>query len=226
MGTVGAAKYPYDPANTIPFGPDGQKNLATRLALMNGAGIGIVADKAGRDKLVTDGDAFPGLVVYQADVDVYFERRAAKWVMLFGATPGARLTKSSAQNTNATAGSNLAVLWDVETYDPFGMHDLSANTQRLVIPPEGDGFYSIKAKVRYNNATTASTITSFAKNGTNQPETMMHATATGTYNPTSNISDDVYLIAGDYIEVVTNSSIGSVALVVAQCVFSAQFLHP
>ena len=66
---TGVAKYPYPQPTAVPDVPADLLLLTQRLALMNGAGIGYVADAAELTATITNSDAFTGWSVYHAAAD-------------------------------------------------------------------------------------------------------------------------------------------------------------
>ena len=67
--TTGLAKYPYPASTAAPDVPADILLLAQRIVLMNGAGIGYVADSTALSATITNADAFTGWSVYHAAAD-------------------------------------------------------------------------------------------------------------------------------------------------------------
>lgn len=139
--------------------------------------------------------------------------------------PIVRLTKSSAQSTSGTPGTNSAVVWDVETYDDYGMHDNTTNNTRITIPAGWGGYYSATARVRANTSSATLTI-QFAVNGVNVGTSSIVTLGNATINPFSGTTDDLLLLAGDYVEVWIQSNTGGISLVPGSCAFAMKFVHP
>jgi hypothetical protein len=112
MPTTGNAKYPYPNASASPDVPSDLLLLGQRLAKMNGAGIGYTANATTRAALVTDGDAFAGLQVYQADTGVVYQYTGSGWARVTR-----NMTPTSIGNTGGSAsiGSNGAVTFSSAT---------------------------------------------------------------------------------------------------------------
>ena len=137
--------------------------------------------------------------------------------------PIAKVLKSSAQSLSGTPNTNSAVLWDVEAFDAFGMHDNASNTSRLTVPPGWGGYYQANARCR-TTQTTGTFVTQLAVNGTPQAFTgdRVPGTATGPFGRTT----DIFLLSpGDYVEVLVQADISGPALNPGSCAFSLMFVH-
>lgn len=79
MPTTGSGKFRYPNSSDTPDVPGDILNLATDVARVAGAGIGYVADSTERAALVTNGYAFSGMFVLQADTGVTYRYTGSAW---------------------------------------------------------------------------------------------------------------------------------------------------
>lgn len=135
--TVGAGQWPYDDGTLIPFGPDAQQRLATRIDLLAGSGIGLVPNETALQTLITNGDAFAGLIVHAADTDVLWKYDGSKWVPVAagyfgihsgsGQWPSAASSSMSATAYNAAHGGIVAASADAVTAKVDGWFRITGN---------------------------------------------------------------------------------------------------
>lgn len=79
MPTTGSGQWPYPNSSATPDVPADVLALTTRIALMS-EGFTSTASAATRAALVTNGDAFEGLHVYQIDTGVTYQYLSSAWV--------------------------------------------------------------------------------------------------------------------------------------------------
>lgn len=131
--------------------------------------------------------------------------------------PACRLTKSSAQSTHATANTDTAIAWNVETFDT-GMHSTASNTSRVTATVPGRYLFNGRGRL---NTTSATGQVQLAKNGSAISESSDYALGNATQAPYPNIVDVIELDAGDYVELWVRSNASSVGLIVGNCSLSA-----
>lgn len=88
---------------------------AQRLELVSGAGVALVPDLAGRAGLVTDTDAFDGLLVMQTDIHYLVLRSGSTWRPV-GMPRFADATARDAQLTSPVLGDLVVLTSDEITY--------------------------------------------------------------------------------------------------------------
>lgn len=82
---------------------------AQRLDLVSGAGVALVDDSPARAALVTDGDAFDGLLVEQLDTHALYQRIGSAWVLLM--RPTADYTPTISNFTSASTAATKTGRW-------------------------------------------------------------------------------------------------------------------
>lgn len=105
MPTTGSAQYPYPNASDVPDVAGDLLLLGQRLAKMNGAGLGYTANATTRAALVTDGDVFEGLFVFQADTGVVYKYTSSAWKAW--ASPWISYTPTLTNFTIGTGGAAI-----------------------------------------------------------------------------------------------------------------------
>lgn len=70
---VGPGQWPYEDPTAVPFGPNNQQAIAILINALAGAGTGYAVNNAARAALVTSGQAFEGLLVYDAQDDAVYK---------------------------------------------------------------------------------------------------------------------------------------------------------
>lgn len=115
---------------------------------------------------------------------------------------GARVGKSTTQST--TGGADTAVTWDTESYDTDGYHSNSTNNARLTAPM--DGYYRIGGRVEWAANTTNRRSLGYRVNGgTFIIMSKLVASDNGNFQ---SFSDEIFLSANDYVEIMANQDSG------------------
>lgn len=104
MPDYGDPQYPYPNASDVPDGPAAFLSLVQRAALINGAGIASTANATTRAALVTNGDAFAGLVVLQVDTLEFWLYDGTDWLP-FPRNPHGEYTYSRASVASGTSAT-------------------------------------------------------------------------------------------------------------------------
>jgi hypothetical protein len=141
-------------------------------------------------------------------------------VTLLTSSPLARVAMTGTQGTSATPNTLTAVTWNAETYDPSNMHDNTTNPSRIIIPAGWSGYYSLKANLRFNTVS-AATSAQFTVNGTGLVDTFQYSTGASSLT----LSTDFFLNAGDYVEVFMQSASATIGLFTFNCSFSVTWIH-
>ena len=122
--------------------------------------------------------------------------------------PAARVTRSSAQSIPDSLNTNLA--FDQERYDTAGMHDNATNNSRLTAP--ATGIYAVTAQFTWGgSAGTGSRFGGLMRNGS----TLIARSLQVPGDDDENMTTQVRLAAGDYVEVVVLQTSGSSLTVAA-----------
>jgi len=110
------------------------------------------------------------------------------------AIPAARVTRTSAQSIPDSLNTNLA--FDQERYDTAGVHDNTTNNSRLTAPVTG--IYAVTAQFTWGGSAGAgSRFAGVMKNGS----TLIARSQELAGDDDENITTQVLLAAGDYVEV-------------------------
>jgi hypothetical protein len=122
------------------------------------------------------------------------------------AIPAARVTRTSAQSIPDSLNTSLA--FDQERYDTAGLHDNATNNSRLTAPVTG--IYAVTAQFTWGGSAGAgSRFAGVMKNGS----TLIARSQELAGDDDENITTQVLLLAGDYVEVVVlQTSGGSLAV--------------
>lgn len=110
-------------------------------------------------------------------------------------------------NQSVTSGVDTSLAWDLDEYDPWGMHDPVTNNTRVNIIVAG--WYVVAAGVQWEvNATAARVLylTSTGNNTRNFAYTTMYPT--GSINAGQSICTVDFFTTGDYIETIVKQSTG------------------
>ena len=129
------------------------------------------------------------------------------------ATPASGSTYSGASVFNSTnqshsTGADLTPSFDSEKFDIGGYHDNSTNNARLTVPSGKTGYFLVSAFLGWSSNSSNVRVIQFIKNGGPQVSRLSVAAANGdtTY---ANLSDVLYLTAGDYITLQLYQASGS-----------------
>lgn len=117
--------------------------------------------------------------------------------------PTARVTRTFPQG--AASGSDTTLNFNSERYDTAGMHSTSTNLSRLTAPVTG--IYMVTAQIQWQDSGSGNRVIRLVKNGaTNiaQADRMETGWLDG-----QDITTQVRLVAGDYVEVVAYQNSGS-----------------
>ena len=129
--------------------------------------------------------------------------------------PAARVTRSSAQSIPDSLNTNLA--FDQERYDTAGVHDNATNNSRLTAPVTG--IYAVTAQFTWGgSAGTGCRFAGVMKNGS----TLIARSQQLPGDDDENITTQVRLAAGDYVEVLVLQTSGG-SLTVAANGIAQQF---
>jgi len=124
------------------------------------------------------------------------------------AIPAARVTRTSAQSIPHSLNTSLA--FDQERYDAAGVHDNATNNSRLTAPVTG--IYAVTAQFTWGGSAGAgSRFAGVVKNGS----TLIARSQELAGDDDENITTQVLLAAGDYVEVVVLQTSGSSPTVAA-----------
>jgi len=115
--------------------------------------------------------------------------------------PAARVTRSSAQAISDSQNTSLA--FDQERYDTAGVHDNATNNSRLTAPVPG--IYAVTAQFPWGgSAGSGSRFAGLMKNGS----TLIARSQELPGDDDENITTQVRLVAGDYVEVLVLQTSG------------------
>lgn len=121
-------------------------------------------------------------------------------------TPPPTIFRCSAYNSAAQSipdSTSTIITYDTEDYDIGSIHSVASNTGRMTIPVGGDGYYAINSTILFAPSAVGSRIARFQKNGTLLIYAQgIVATVSAAQVTTVGIQVTVFLVAGDYIEVV------------------------
>lgn len=114
--------------------------------------------------------------------------------------PTVRVRKS---NQNITTGTDTLLTWDLEDFDPLGMHSTSSNTSRLVVPDAGVYLFTLQPD--WDGNATGQRSCSIGKNMAGTPpglgaNRLASATAHTRADVEVSLSGIVKLAANDYLE--------------------------
>jgi hypothetical protein len=143
----------------------------------------------------------------------------AGWYPVSGSLPLVRSSKTTSQNTSASASVYTPVTFDTDIVNPLGtMHNTSSNNSRFIAPVAG--YYKFHGQCRIN--TTGSGNVQVAKNGSAIADTLW------SNNPGTTVfaatEDTLYLNASDYVELWVAS--GLVSQPVVQGNASLVYIRP
>lgn len=207
--TVGPGQFPYDDGTMIPFGPDMAQRLATRVALVAGAGVGYEAGYAALQTRVSNGDAFPGMLVYTADTDVIWKYTGSAWVPATGGQFGMHAT------TSGSAASGTAASMTATT--ALANHGTVVSASTSTVSAVVNGWYRATAQINWGTNATGKRQIAVYKNGA----AMNPAIGSSTTVPSDGVCQQsatgvVQCNAGDYFNLVPLQNSG------AAVTFSAQ----
>lgn len=113
----------------------------------------------------------------------------------------------AAPQSITTGGSGTAVLFDGETYDPWGTHSTSSNTSRLTVPASMAGVLRVTGHVQWEASATSYRVLSIRKNGTTTvAEVTQDAPAAD--EMAMSITALVVLATNDYVELMVQHFAG------------------
>lgn len=107
LHSIGAGKWPYDDGSEIPFGPEAQLAMATRIDKLAGAGIGFCATTAIRTALGASTDIYDGLVVWDDQSNILYQWNNSLGVWRSVMSDWHAFTLSTTGITLGTGGSIL-----------------------------------------------------------------------------------------------------------------------
>ncbi|HEY3499449.1 MAG TPA: hypothetical protein VGK73_32390 [Polyangiaceae bacterium] len=184
--------------------PDGSLTFAQNVAKdLSGEGGGI-AKRPGHDSFVDLG-ANPILALFNVALR---PARAQNPDTGIDYEPGdpmyAKVFKTASETT--VTGVMETVTFDAEDFDVGNLHDLGANTERLTVPPGGDGIYLFVATCSWEgrNAAGGRTAVQVFKNGIATrvgiaEETPDAASGDGNLGTTYSAVGFINMVAGDYL---------------------------
>jgi hypothetical protein len=119
---------------------------------------------------------------------------------------GASVFNSS--NQSHSTGADLTPSFDSEKFDVGGYHDNSTNNSRLTVPTGKTGYFLVSAFLGWSSNSSSVRVIQFIKNSAAQVSRLSVAAANGdtTY---ANLTDVLYLTAGDYITLQLYQASGS-----------------
>jgi len=106
-----------------------------------------------------------------------------------------------------TAGQSITnsawntVNWAKENYDTQNMHNNVTNNSRVTIPTNGEGKYLVTASLSFTANATGVRGIRLQKNGTGEERRVLNQTAGASEFISTEISDVLHLLAGDYLEI-------------------------
>lgn len=114
MPTTGSGQFPYPNSSAAPDVPADILLLAQRNDLMS-SGWTLTADATSRAALVTNGDAYEGLHVYQIDTGVLYIYQSLAWVAAASSSTGtpslsANISNKSGYTPNLEKNGNIVTL--------------------------------------------------------------------------------------------------------------------
>jgi hypothetical protein len=100
--------------------------------------------------------------------------------------------------------TNVALSWDTEDYDDYGMHSPSVNPTRItILSGTGDGKYLFKGSVLFPARADYITIGAvIAKNGGNQPSWERVGPNVSSAQRTVSVMATLPMVVGDYCELI------------------------
>lgn len=105
------------------------------------------------------------------------------------------------------SATDVAILFDSETFDTHGFHSTSTNTGRLTVPAGMGGLYLISGQIRYTGNATGTRAASFRLTGTFITNTSISNAGTAVTSVATQVL--AYLAAGDYVELFAYQTSGS-----------------
>ena len=121
-----------------------------------------------------------------------------------GSFVGARVTNST--NTTFANATVTTLTFDTETYDTNTIHSTATNTSRLTIPSGKDGYWEIYGTIRFDGSGTGQRQLRLLKNGTMMDIFVLAGSSAA--DASLIVSDTIYLVATDYIELAAYQSSG------------------
>jgi hypothetical protein len=121
--------------------------------------------------------------------------------------PAARVTRGSAQSIPDSLNTSLA--FDQERYDTAGVHDNVTNNSRLTAPVTG--IYAVTAQFSWGASGTGIRVGGIMKNGS----ALITRSEQQAGDDDENVTTQVRLAAGDYVEVVVLQTNGGNSLPIA-----------
>jgi len=211
--TLGDIEYRSSTANTntrLPIGTTGQV-----LAVVGG--VPAWATTADQTPLTTKGDIFTFTTV-DARLGVgangtvltadSAEATGLKWATPAGGSTYSGASVFNSSNQSHSTGADLTPSFDSEKFDVGGYHDNSTNNARLTVPSGKTGYFLVSAFLGWSSNSSSIRVIQFIKNGASQVSRLSVAAANGdtTY---ANLTDVLYLTAGDYITLQLYQASGS-----------------
>lgn len=111
---------------------------------------------------------------------------------------GAEAHRTATQSIND--GTDTVLLWTAEDYDTNSIHDTSSNTSRFVVPTGGAGKWRITCNLLWTPNATGVRDLYFKKNGTTRLQEDLNPAIASPFHTSNNLSIDILLADGDYIE--------------------------
>ncbi len=144
----------------------------------------------------------------------------------FGTLPAVRATNSSSEDI--ASGARTSLTFDTNDYDNSGMHSTSTNTTRLTAPISG--IYEISGDVFWTISSTGSRAVFIVKNGSVFVAVSQIPVNSASEDTGQEVSTQVNLNAGDYVELTVQQDSGSIQDVSRQIdmspIFAMHWLGP
>lgn len=136
----------------------------------------------------------PGQLAVALDTKLTYRWNGTGWPPIDG--PACALRKTAAQNLSTSAA---AVIWDVETSDPAGMHDNVTNNTRILLPVPG--LYEVTASVFNSNTSGLGTLYGRLNGTTDIASSLDRRTGDGNSFPLRTVFPVTGTASTDYVEI-------------------------
>lgn len=141
-----------------------------------------------------------------------------------GNRPTVILRKGNDQNTPDTANAWGPVTWDVEEYDPAGMHDATINRETVVVPSTGTVIVQALVKIGTTNAGHVTRVR-LTRNGVPVPGTSIDDKVGNPVpaEPLPALNTMLAVSAGDVLRIEVSTNYGRLPIRPDQCRWSVAY---
>jgi len=152
--------------------------------------------------------------------DGYMINAAADWNVVAGSVnhlgqADRCVMVTDSNNQTLTSGTWAAITFASEEYDSAGFHSTSSNTSRLTVPTGYGGIYNVMVSVTFEQVAATGLSVQVRKNGAASTAASLQASVpsftslTANHRPIVNLTGQLRLTAGDYLEVYALQVTGS-----------------